>query len=170
MIDSEFQINFESNGFINSIKSFITLGVMPYDMLQDEIEFSPIDIVAESIIALAKTPKECCLFNSYNNHIIFWADIVNILKSLDFELKAVNSEEYKEIFNEMAHDESKQEGLSGLLTAIGMGSDVNRELVDVENIYTTNVLFDLGVFWPLITIDYVYNFISYLNDFGFFDI
>lgn len=52
--DSEFQINFESNGFINRLKAFVTIGKMPYSKLSENVEFSPIDTTAKAILALAK--------------------------------------------------------------------------------------------------------------------
>ena len=38
--DSEFQINFESNGFINRLKAFVTIGKVPYSKLSENVEFS----------------------------------------------------------------------------------------------------------------------------------
>jgi nucleoside-diphosphate-sugar epimerase len=46
--DAEFQINFESNGFINRIKAYVTLHAMPFELLVAQTEFSPIDVVANN--------------------------------------------------------------------------------------------------------------------------
>ena len=42
--------------------------------------------------------------------------------------------------------------------------------VPVENRYTMQILYRLGVNWDLISEEYIYYFVKYLNELGFFDI
>ena len=80
--DGEFQINFISNGFVNRLKAFVTLGKMPYSLLSSVDELSPIDVTAKSIVELSKTPKECVVFHPYQHHTICFGDIIDIINSL----------------------------------------------------------------------------------------
>ena len=41
--------------------------------------------------------------------------------------------------------------------------------IGAENDYTIQVLYRLGVKWPIISEEYIYNFIEYLNDLAFFE-
>ena len=167
--DVEFQINFESNGFINRIKAYVTLQAMPFDLLVAQTEFSPIDIVAKSIVALAKTPKENTVFNSYNSHYITYADVLHSIITQGYEMKKVEMDEFNELLDEARKDETKQEGISGLVTQVGMGKAKNRSIVNVSNTFTTNILNHLDVYWPLTTYDYLNNFINYLQSMGFLE-
>ena len=167
--DSEFQINFESNGFINRLKAFVTMGKMPYSMLSNNVEFSQIDITAKSIIELAKTPKNCVVFHPYNSHNITFADIIEIIGPLALNIEPCEDEEYEDALKEALADKSKQEGVSGLITSIGSGK-VKKQWVPVENNYTTQVLYRLGINWPLISEEYIYTFVKYLNDLDFFSL
>ncbi len=167
--DAEFQINFESNGFINRIKAYVTLQAMPFDLLIAQTEFSPIDIVAKSIIALAKTPKENTVFNSYNSHYITYADVLHSIKNQGYEMSKVEMDEFNRLLDEARKDESKQEGISGLVTQVGMGKAKNRSIVNVSNTFTTNILNHLDVYWPLTTYEYLNNFINYLQGMGFLE-
>ena len=167
--DVEFQINFESNGFINRIKAYVTLQAMPFDLLVAQTEFSPIDIVAKSIVALAKTPKENTVFNSYNSHYITYADVLHSIITQGYEMKKVEMDEFNELLDEARKDETKQEGISGLVTQVGMGKAKNRSIVNVSNTFTTNILTHLDVYWPLTTYDYLNNFINYLQSMGFLE-
>ena len=167
--DSEFQINFESNGFINRLKAFVTIGKMPYSMLSNNVEFSQIDITAKSIIELSKTPKECIIFHPYNSHNVTFADIIEIVKPLGLTIEACENEDYENALNDAMSDKSKQEGVSGLITSIGSGK-VKKQWLTVENNYTTQVLYRLGINWPLISKDYIYTFIKYLDDLNFFNV
>ena len=165
--DSEFQINFESNGFINRLKAFVTMGKMPYAMLSNNVEFSQIDITAKSIVELAKTPKECVVFHPYNSHNITFADIIEIIRPLGLNIEPCEDDEYENALKEALADKSKQDGVSGLITSIGSGK-VKKQWISVENKYTTQVLYRLGINWPLISEKYIYDFIKYLLDLDFF--
>ncbi len=166
--DGEFQINFVSNGFINRLKAFVTIGKMPYSLLSDADELSPIDVTAKSIVELSKTPKECVVFHPYQHHTICFADIVDIIEPLGLEIEAVEEEEYDECLNQALTDKDKQEGISGLITSMGSGK-FKKVWIDAENDYTVQVLYRLGVKWPIISNEYIYKFIEYLNDLAFFD-
>ena len=165
--DSEFQINFETNGFINRLKAFITLGKIPYSMLMNKVEFSSIDTTAKSIIALSKTPKECTVFHPYDYHSICFGDIINIIKPLGLDVEPAEEKDYEDSLDKALADKSKQEGVSGLITSIGSGK-VKKIWIPVDNTYTIFTLYRLGVKWPYISEKYIYNFIKYLDDFGFF--
>ena len=168
MSDSEFQINFSSNGFINRIKSFITISKFPLSLLNSTIEFSPIDTTAKSIIELSKTPKDCVVFHPYNNNTVSYVAVLDILKSLGFEMEIVEDEEYEKAMKIVMKDEDKQEGLSGFITSIGEGKEKKIWVLD-ENNYTIQISYLLGISWPLISYEYIYNFIKFLKEMSFFD-
>lgn len=167
--DSEFQINFDSNGFINRLKAFVTIGVMPYAMLSNNVEFSPIDITAKSIVALAKAPKECVVFHPYQHHTICFGDIIEVIRPLDLIIDPVEDDEYEKALDEVLNDKTRQAGVSGLITSVGSGK-LKKIWIAVDNNYTIQALYRLGVKWPVISEDYVYKFVEYLDDLCFFDI
>ena len=167
--DSEFQINFESNGFINRLKAFVTIGKMPYSKLSGNVEFSPIDITAKSIVALSKTPRDCRVFHAYNPQNVTFDDIIRIIKKIGLIIEPVEEEEYKIALEAALADKSKQDGITGILTSIGEGY-VKKDWVPVENKYTMQLLYRLGVHWNLISEEYIYYFVKYLYELSFFDI
>jgi hypothetical protein len=118
---------------------------------------------------LAKTPKECVVFHPYNSHNITFADIIEIIRPLDLNIDPCEDEEYEEALKEALADKSKQDGVSGLITSVGSGK-IKKQWVPVENNYTTQVLYRLGVNWPLISEDYIYTFVKYLKDLDFFSV
>ena len=165
--DSEFQINFESNGFINRLKAFVTIGKMPYSMLMNNVEFSPIDMTAKIIVELSKTPKECVVFHAFDHHNVCYGDILEIIKDLGLNIEPCEEEEYNLALDEALADETKQSGVSGLITSIGSGK-VQKIWVPTENSYTIQILYRLGIKWPFVSEKYIYNFIKYLDDLDFF--
>ncbi|WP_405289695.1 amino acid adenylation domain-containing protein [Methanobrevibacter sp.] len=167
--DSEFQINFETNGFINRLKAFVTIGKMPYSMLMSNVEFSPIDITAKAILSLSKTPKECTVFHPYDYHSISFGDIIDIIKPLGLDIEPAEEEDYENALDEALADKSRQEGVSGLITSIGSGK-VKKIWMPVDNTYTIQALYRLGIKWPFISEEYIYYFVKYLVDLDFFSI
>lgn len=167
--DSEFQINFESNGFINRLKAFVTIGKIPYSMLMNKVEFSPIDMTAKAIINLSKTPKECVLFHPYDYHNMCFGDIIDIIKPLDLNVEPCEEDDYQNALDEALSDKQKQDGVSGLITSIGSGK-VKKTWLLVDNNYTIQALYRLGITWPFLSQEYVYNFIKYLDELDFFSI
>jgi len=167
--DSEFQINFETNGFVNRLKAYGTIEKIPYSVLAGEIELTPIDSTARAILILARTPKECALFHTYNNHNICIADIIDVMNSVGLNISGVEEHEFNNAFNESSKDESKQEKISGLLTNVGMGDDKGRSVISVINRYTIQILYRLGYKWPLISDEYLVMFMKYLKEMDFFD-
>ena len=165
--DSEFQINFESNGFINRLKAFVTIGKMPYSMLLDNVEFSPIDVTAKAIVELSKTPKECVVFHAFDYHNVCYGDILEIIKDLGLNVQPCEEDEYNLALDEALADENKQSGVSGLITSIGSGK-VKKIWVPTENNYTIQILYRLGIKWPFLSDEYIHNFIKYLDDLDFF--
>ena len=145
------------------------MGKMPYAMLSNNVEFSQIDITAKSIIELAKTPKECTVFHPYNSHNITFADIIEIIRPLGLVIEPCENEDYENALKDALSDKSKQDGVSGLITSIGSGK-VKKQWLPVENNYTTQVLYRLGINWPLISKDYIYTFVKYLDDLDFFNV
>ncbi len=167
--DSEFQINFSSNGFINRLKAYINIGKMSYDKLDQPVEFSPIDITAKSIVKLAKTPRECVLFHPYNPHSIMFADIIDIIKNLDITIECCEEDEYKQRLDEVLKDKSKQDTISGIITNVGEGQ-LKSKWIPVSNRYTIQALYRLGIMWPMISEEYIYNFIKHLKKVDFFQL
>ncbi len=167
--DSEFQINFVSNGFINRLKAFVTIGKMPYSMLMNPVEFSPIVITAKAIVGLSKTPKECTVFHPYDYHNISFGDIIDIIKPLGLTINPAEEEDYQKALDEALADKTKQEGVSGLITSIGSGK-VKKIWLPVDNSYTVQALYRLGITWPFLSEEYVYNFVKYLDELDFFSV
>ncbi|MBP5277349.1 MAG: amino acid adenylation domain-containing protein, partial [Prevotella sp.] len=87
--DGEFQINFQTNSAMGRIRVFKMLGCYPYEMSDDPMEFSPINEVAQSIVLLSETPRECCLFHPYNNHSVHFGDVLSSLEKIGDSPKQV---------------------------------------------------------------------------------
>jgi thioester reductase-like protein len=164
--DGEFQINFHSNAFINTLKSYKVLGMFPLSGLIAPAEVSPIDCVARAVYVLSKTPSEVVVLHAYNNYRLNMANLVYAMKDYGFDIELVSDERFNLHFKEMMQDPSKSEYLGGLLH---YGTDTEKVPVPDDNSYTTLLLYRNDVRWPLADEGYSLKLIEMLDGMGFFD-
>ena len=168
--DGEFQINFSTNSFMGRIKVYNMLGCFPHELRTSQVEFSPINEVAEAIIKLASTPKECCVFHPYNIHTQFLGDVLKALESISQGIEFVETEEFDEAMEQAKNDPIKAKILSSLLAYQNMAKGQKTSDVKRNNDYTTQVLYRLGFNWSPTSWDYAERILKAIGELGFFDI
>jgi len=165
--DGVFQKNYETNAFLNNIKVFKNIHAITPIMSKEEIDMSQIDYVAKSVLELSKTPEKCRIFHSMNDQYISNGDIIDALNDYGYDIREVNNEEFKEIY-----EKNMNENIQGLITAEISVEDYEEEdsfedLVEIEQ--TTEILHSLGFYWPKPDKDYLKRLIDYLNKFDYFE-
>jgi amino acid adenylation domain-containing protein len=166
--DGEFQINFNTNNFLALLRAYIIIGMVPYSALDRLFEFSPIDEVANAIMQLAQTPKECVVFHPSNTHRQFLSDILTGFAQAGITLKRVENEEFQEALERMMENPDLVTILRPLM-AYDMGAGHKTRWIESTNEYTTQVLYRLGFQWPTTAADYVHRFVDTIVGFGFFE-
>ncbi len=169
--DGLFQKNFDTNAFLGELRAIKNIQAITEEMNNEEIEMSPIDYVAKAILALAKTPKECRVFNCVNPNSIYNSDIIEALNSFGYGINLVSDEEFIEICKD-----NMDENIQGLITS-DMSIDklseeeYSEELDEfiVKTDQTKEILHSLGIDWPILTQDYLKSLIKYLNKFNYFE-
>lgn len=167
--DGEFQANFSTNAFMGRIKVYNMLGCCPYSQCTSEVEFSPINEVAASIILLSTTPENCRVFHPFNIHAQYLADVLKGLRKVGVGVRFVEQEEFNEAMDEAKADPQKSKILASLLAYQDMAHGQEAEEVLSMNDYTTQVLYRLGFSWSPTSWDYVEKMIMAIGGLGFFD-
>lgn len=165
--DGEFQINFNSNAFVNSLKSYKILGVFPLDEMTNSIEISPIDKTAEAVAKLASTPQDMIIFHPYNNYQIDMAAIVKSFNDYGYKIDVVSNNIFSAHILEMMGNADKAEYLQGLIHFGKLNEGLS--IVEPVNNYTTSILYRLGFYWNQPNANYIYTLIGMLDGLGFFD-
>ena len=110
--DGLFQKNYDTNAFLNNIKTIKKLGAMNPAMANETVDMSQIDYVAKGILALCKTPDKSRVFHCMNNHYISHRDIVDALNTYGYGIAEVDFEEFKQIY-----EHNINENIQGIITA-----------------------------------------------------
>lgn len=167
--DGEFQINFSSNGFMNRLNMFKTLGAIPYSNAASMIEFSPINEVARATVLLAMTPAQFTVFMPINSHHEPMSDVVVCMQRLGYDIRSVEQSEFDAMVVEAGQDPRKASLLQSLLAYApnirGKVIAFNGRSYD----FTTQMLMRLGFNWSFTTWDYMEQFITAIEGLGFFD-
>ena len=167
--DGEFQANFSTNSFMGRIRIYNMLGCCPHTMRNKRVEFSPINEVAQAIVLLTTTPKECTVFHPYNIHGQFLGDVLSGLSSVTNGIRFVEQEEFQQVMDEAGQDPQKAKQMAALLAYKDMAHGQKTTDVQRDNDYTTQVLYRLGFAWTPTSWDYVERMLTAIGGFGFFD-
>ena len=167
--DGEFQANFNSNSFMGRLKVFYTLGCCPYDGYDEITEMSPIDETAKAVVLLATTPKECTVFQPFNNHTELFGDVLKRMDKVGKEIRFVENDAFEKALAEAGQDPEKAKLLSAMMAYQDMTHGQKAVLIDRDNRYTCAVLHRLGFHWSDTAWDYVERLLTAIAGFGYFD-
>ena len=166
--DGEFQANSITNGFMRDLKGYVALHKFPVNSMDVEIDFSPIDEVAKTIVLLSKTNKKFTVFHSANSHMVQMGDIIYVLNELGFNIEVVSDEEFLKSMKEMMMDESKSMLVSSLISY--SSSDMHtHSFILSDNEFTNKALYHLSYKWPITDYQYLKNAIESLATLDFFE-
>ena len=165
--DGIFQKNYGSNAFLSNIKSINNIRNISNSLYNAKIEMSPVDFTAKAIVTLAKTPRECRVFNCQNNNFIFNKDIVRALGSFGFNIRQVSDEKFKKICME-----NLDENIQGLITS-DMSMDDSQSSAEPYEVrvkinQTIKILHEMEFDWPNPDHDYLVRASGYLDNLKFF--
>ena len=168
--DGEFQVNFQSNSYMGRIKVYHMLGCCPYALYDMPAEFSPINETARAVVLLASAPKDCTVFQPYNNHTQLLGDILAQLAGITHdEIRFVEMDEFGRAIEEAKNDPAKAKQMTSLLAYQDMAHGQQTAQVERENNYTSQALHRLGFFWSTTSWDYDRQMLNAIAGMGFFE-
>ena len=167
--DGEFQANFNSNSFMGRLKVFYTLGCCPYDIYDEHTEMSPIDETAKAVVLLASTPRECTVFQPFNNHTELLGDVLLLMKKVGREMRFVENDEFDRTIAVAGQDPEKAKLLAALVAYQDVAHGQKTAIIERDNRYTCNILHRLGFHWKDTSWDYVEQMMTAISQLGFFD-
>lgn len=168
--DGEFQINFNSNASMGRLKAYRMLGAGPYPLLEERMEFSPIDETARAVVLLAGTPEANCVFHVSNDHLVPMDDILSRLRKDDgTPLDYLEMKDFADRMEAAKADPDKARVLSSILAYTQAPGQVQLVENQASNSYSMQVLHRLGFRWDETSSAYVDMIFRILDAYRFFD-
>ena len=166
--DGEFQANSITNGFMRDLRGYAALHKFPVNSMDIEVDFSPIDEVAKTILKLSTTNQKFTVFHSANSHMIQMGDIIYAMNLLGFDIKVVSDNEFIESMKEMMQDDNKNMLVSSLISYSSADQHVH-SFIGSNNEFTNKALYHLDYKWPITDKEYLTKAIEALMTLGFFE-
>ncbi len=163
--DGEFQINFNTNAFLNALRGFAVIGKAPVSHATAPMSLSPIDMTAKAVVLLSGTNDQFTAFHADNRFGFDEWQLIEAANLCGVKIAMVPEEEYCADYHRMLGDPRVNMKLRGLMT--NDRPDIN--LVETDNKFTANILYRLGFSWPLPDLAYLERVINGLLTLGYVD-
>ena len=166
--DGKFQENIEENAFYTRIKSMVILGCVSKNMLEQKIEFTPVDNCAKAIVNLAKNRiADNKVFHLYNHNFIEIREIVEVLNLNGINIEIVEEEEFQNKIIKISKSKEAQI-LFGIINDINNDKDSKVSInynfsVNIKSDYTQKYLKIMQCEWNKIDKKYLEKVIKYMK-------
>lgn len=163
--DGKFQRNAETNSFYNILKSIIKYKIIPQEILNDYIEFTPVDYCSEAIVTLLynyDTNKR--VFHIFNNNLIQVSNLIEILSKLGLSIQILSGSNFKKSLINLATSKNDIDIIKSLINELDdtTGITISSKIFE-ENNYTNSYLSKLSFKWPLIDTIYIEKLIKNMD-------
>ncbi len=169
-LDGEFQVNMNANTTMGRIKAYKLLGACPYSLLDTTMEFSPIDETARAMVLLSETPRENCVFNVSNNHLLPMEDIISRLDKLGGKkMEYLEYTDFVARMQVMMAQPDKAPLFSSLVAYAQSPSHTESVINPPSTHFTIQVLYRMGFHWNKTSSQYVDMIFDMLRTLRYFD-
>jgi fengycin family lipopeptide synthetase D len=161
--DLKFQPNVEENAFISRLNSFIKIGKLPEYLSDEYLEITPIDFCAKAIFKIVEYPTtQNRIFHVFNQNHVDIKDFIKILNKYQ-SFKIVKDAEFLETIDNILEKKNSNKILSGIIKDFDKNKKIQyRSNVTVNNDFSNNYLSKTNFEWPIITDEYLNDFIKYI--------
>ena len=161
--DGKFQINPKENSFVTKLESFIKLQMIPDNLLNTELQFTPVDVCAKAIILIIQNElKNFSIYHLINDNTITMQELVKNLKILQYPIEIVPINEFNKKVDQILQDKSKNNILFGIINDFGK-DNINDNNIQVSSELTKSFLSKVDFDWPKINDSYIKKYIQYLK-------
>lgn len=168
MSDGRFQPNVAENAFANRLKTFINLEVIPKNLLDFYLEFTPIDYAAIAVVTLARTNSHYNTFHLFNHNHVQMLKALEVFEKLGITLKRITKREMTSIIKELSSKEDGYNKVNGIILDINKNQEIEyKPNVIVKSNFTIELLEQMGFKWPHVDEEYIEKYMNYLFEIGF---
>ena len=169
--DGVFQINPDENAFANRFKSIILLGAISKSLLEQEVEFTPVDLCVDSIIKIMQNnSKRTSVFHLYNFNHIKINSILKILKSLGINIKVYSDDEFSDIIKNNISNTTLKKKVNGIINDLTPDKKLKYSSnVKVKSSFSIDYLSKCKFKWKKINKNYIEKYFNYLKNINYFE-
>ena len=162
--DGKFQENISENAYINRIRTFIKLKCIPDYLLDNYLEFTPIDSTAKAILKIMKyTNKENCIYHIFNHNHVYLKDLLKMLNGSNFNINVISNDDFKKKIKEIIKN-TNSDDLNTLINDLDKNLNLNYDSkIKINSTHTIKILQLFGFEWPKIDKSYINNILKLIE-------
>lgn len=170
--DGMFQRNHESNAFLKRIRGALELGMLPNDLLDGHMEFTPVDEAAKAIMTIARHfSTEFTVFHINTPKTVSVAKLTEYFRMFGYSIDAVYGTNFETALKQTAN----QAGLEHIFEAFVNDMDETGHLnydsnIRIKNSFTVQYLKMLDFEWSDIEFAYFSKYVRYFEKMGYWRI
>ena len=163
--DGVFQENILDNAFVGEIASFVRIGAIPDYILNEKIEFTPVDCAAKAIVKLITHPTKINrIFHVYNHNTITIERLFKIAKKMNHPLKVMSEKEFTDTIKKILDSDDSEIILNNLLNIFDKDLHLDYKFdIILKSNFTIKYLRKLFFRWPRLSTKYLIKFIDLLR-------
>ncbi|MDD6244163.1 MAG: amino acid adenylation domain-containing protein [bacterium] len=166
--DGFFQKNISENAFYGRIKSLVDLHCVSEKMLDQKIEFTPVDLCAKAIVLLSSSKiAENKVYHLYNDNFYTIREVIDTLKNFDINISIISEKNFEDTILKISKDKSSSNSLKAIINDISLdNSDLALDYgftVNILSDYTKNYLKAFNFKWPENSSVYLNKIIAYMK-------
>lgn len=166
--DGAFQINVSENAFLNRMHTFLELGCIPDYLLDNYMEFTPVDLCADAVVKLTLYNSPFTIFHVYNNNHITFRELKKILDALNVKMDVVTEKEFNVKIQSLSRNADTKNIISGIINDFGKDKKLQYYThIQIKNDFTNKFLKNILFKWPKIGQKYINKYIIYLKSIGY---
>ena len=165
LCDGQFQENINENAFITKVALFMKLGIVPEYLLENQLEFTPVDIAANAIYKIVTNfSKTNRIFHVYNHNVVTLKDYFDIIKEFGYKMDVVPDTIFKKQILEILKNEQKKVNLQNIVSDLDNNYHLNYNSdITLNSDFTIKYLNNCGFNWPIISKEYITEFIKLIG-------
>ena len=165
-LDGKFQPNAEENAFAQRLKTIIELGVLPDNLLDFDVEFTPIDYAAEAVVTLINTDDKYNTFHLFNDNHIKMEALNRIFKEVGINLEIISKQEMTNLMTDLINSDYSK--IQGIVQDLNSHKELDyKPNTKIKEDFTKYILEKNGFKWPVIDDSYIKKYLKNLYDIKF---
>lgn len=158
--DGKFQSNSNENAFLNRIKTFKNIKYVPENILELDVEFSPVDLTAKAICYISKlNNNNNSIYHVYNPNHIKLKEIIIYFNNNSFDIKVISKEKMTKFIKESKKNNLKNDFISGIIQDINSNNELEYQShIKISCEKTLELLKVNNFIWPVIDKNYLIKF------------
>ncbi len=162
--DGRFQKNIEENAFYNILLLILKYEMIPTNMLEQVLEFTPVDLCSKALVKLIWNTKNVnMVYHLFNQNYMKTARLVEIFKEEGFNIEIKTPKDFQtEIMKKVQNNTTALKGVvNDLSETEGLSFNLS---IKQKNDITNQILEKLNFKWPEIEKEYISNIIKCIKD------